>query len=471
MMTLRIDAPSEKQKLFLKANTKHVAFGGARGGGKSWSVRTKAKLLAVKYPGIKCLIVRRTYQELLNNHINMLTAELNGIAGYNKSEKVFNFVNGSSIKLGYCGCDRDLLQYQGAEYDVIFLDEATQLSEYQMKSFTACLRGVNDFPKRIYYTCNPGGQGHQYIKRIFIDRRYEDGEVPEDYTFIQSLATDNKALMESQPDYIRQLEALPPKLREAWLYGSWDVYEGQFFEEFRDDPAHYGDRRYTHVIQPFEIPDGWQRYRSFDWGYNHPFSCGWWAVDYDGVIYRILELYGCTKTPNEGVKWTPDKVFSEIHRIECEHPWLRGKNIQGVADPAIWNAETGESLAERAAKYRVYFGKGDHERIAGWMQMHYRMSFDGNGYPMMYVFCNCKAFIRTIPLLMYDDYKPEDLDTKGEDHVADETRYFCMSRPIRPRMSAPVDEYYKSPQYVALNIPKEDVMPKPKRTRIEIIGG
>ena len=124
-----------------------------------------------------------------------------------------------------------------------------------------------------------------------------------------------------------------------------------------------------------------------------------------------------------------------------------------------------------ASKYRVYFSKGDHERLAGWMQMHYRMAFDEYGYPMMYVFSNCKAFIRTIPLLMYDEHKPEDLDTDGEDHVADEVRYFCMSRPIKPRMAAPKDEYYGSPLYTALDIKKEEIMTRPKRTRIEIIGG
>lgn len=461
----------DKQIQFLMARTKHNGFGGARGGGKSFVVRWKAKLLSFTYPGIRCLIVRRTYPELINNHINILRTELLGVARYNDKDKVLKFNNGSTINFMYCDNDKDLDRLQGVEYDIIFLDEATQLSEHQMKVITACCRGVNDFPKRIYYTCNPGGQGHQYIKRIFIDRKYEDGENPEDYTFIQSLVTDNKALMESQPDYIKQLEALPPKLKEAWLHGRWDIFEGQFFEDFMDMPDHYADRQWTHVIDPFEIPDGWKIYRSFDWGYNKPFSCGWWAVDYDGVVYRILELYGCNKTPNEGVKWTPPKVFAEIHRIETEHRWLKGKKITGIADPAIWDAETGESIADVAAKHQVFFQPGDHKRIPGWMQMHYRFAFDENGFPMMYIFSNCKAFIRTIPLLQYDEHKPEDLDTDGEDHVADEVRYFCMSRPIKPRTAVVPDKYNETPMAMFLDIPKEDITAATRRPRMEIIDG
>ena len=215
------------------------------------------------------------------------------------------------------------------------------------------------------------------------------------------------------------------------------MFDGQFFEEFRDDPAHYRDRRFTHVIEPFEIPEGWKIYRSFDWGYNRPFSCGWWAVDYDGVAYRILELYGCTGTPNEGVKWTPEQVFRKIHRIETEHRWLAGKRITGIADPAIWDGETGESIADTAARHQVYFSPGDNKRLPGWMQLHYRFQFDDNGLPMLYVFSNCAAFIRTLPTLQYDPQSPEDLDTEGEDHAADEARYFCMARPIRPRLPAP----------------------------------
>ena len=450
MSSIDLSKISDKQYAFLTAGRKHVGFGGARGGGKSWSVRTKAKILAASYDGIKILIVRRTFPELVNNHINQLREELHGVARYNKTEKVFTFPNGSTIKFGYCNNDKDLDQYQGAEYDVIFLDEATQLQEMWIKKITACVRGVNEFPKRIYYTCNPGGASHGYFKRLFIDRQYEAGEDPEDYSFIQALVTDNKALMESQPDYIKQLEALPPKLREAWLYGRWDIFEGQFFEEFRTTPdielctnagitqeEALAQHRFTHVIEPFDLSvgekRGWNIMRSYDFGYNKPFSLGYWAVDYDGVLYRILEIYGCTQTPNEGVKWSPDEQFRRIREFENEHPWLKGRKIvDSVADPSIWDQSRGESVAETAARYGIYFTPGDNNRIPGWMQVHYRMQFDDNGYARMYVFNNCKAFIRTIPLMMYSETKPEDLDTKLEDHCPDEVRYMCMSRPVAP---------------------------------------
>ena len=316
--------------------------------------------------------------------------------------------------------------------DVVFLDEAGQLQKAWIDAINACVRGTNGFPKRTYYTLNPGGPSHGYFKRLFIDRRFEPGEREDAYSFVQALVTDNRVLLERQPDYLQQLETLPPKLREAWLHGSWDVYEGQFFEDFRDVPEHYRDRRWTHVIEPFVPDKGWTVCRSYDFGYGKPFSCAWWAVDYDGVLYRILELYGCTRTPNEGVKWTPDRQFAEIRRIETEHPWLKGREITGVADPAIWDASRGESVAQTAARYGVYFSPGDNERIAGWMQSHYRLQFDENGYPRMYVFRNCRAFIRTVPLMLYSQTRPEDLDTALEDHVCDEWRYFCMSRPVRP---------------------------------------
>jgi hypothetical protein len=193
------------------------------------------------------------------------------------------------------------------------------------------------------------------------------------------------------------------------------------------------------VIDPFKPKSHWPIYRSFDWGYHKPFSCGWWTVDEDGVIYRIDELYGVQYAggepiPDTGVKWAPERVFSEIQKHEKEHPYLEGKKIIGVADPAIWDAESGISFAETAEKYGIFFQPGDNARIPGWMQMHYRLMFDEAGYPQMYVFSTCKNFIRTITTLQYDEHKTEDLDTHGEDHAADEARYFCMMRPIKPRI-------------------------------------
>ena len=431
--------PNRKQVLFLKSKAKHTGFGGARGGGKSWAIRVKAWLLANRWPGIKILIVRRTLVELRNNHIEPLKGLLNGYAKFNQTERKFIFPNKSTISFEYYDADKDEMKYQGVEYDVIFIDEATQFQEQWLKIITSCCRGVNEFPHRIYYTCNPGGPGHAYIKRIFVDREFRGEEDPDDYVFIQSLVTENKALMESSPEYISFLKNLPPKLKKAWLHGDWEIFEGMYFESFRNNPDGYDDHRWTHVINPFKPKAHWPIYRSFDWGYARPFSCGWWAVDDDGIIYRIDEMYGVEYSagepvPDHGVKWPPEKVFTEIAKHEREHPYLQGKHIQGIADPAIWDAETGISFAETAGKCGVFFTPADNARIPGWMQIQYRLMFDEAGYAQMYVFNTCRNFIRTITTLEYDPHRPEDLDTKGEDHALDETRYFCMSRPITPHL-------------------------------------
>jgi hypothetical protein len=223
--------------------------------------------------------------------------------------------------------------------------------------------------------------------------------------------------------------------------GDWGIDGGQVFEEFIDDPSRYDDRLYTHVIKPFEPPKSWRIYRSFDFGYSKPFSASWTAFDGDLRAYRILELYGCVKGEADvGVKWTPDEIFKEMKRIETEHPWLSGKTIYGVADPAIWDKSHGKSIAETANNNGIYFEKGNHNRLQGLMQMHERLKFDESGIPMLYVFSNCKALIRTLPLLVYDENKPEDIDTKQEDHAYDECRYLMMQYPLKP-----VEETKKKP--------------------------
>lgn len=433
MKKLSLGTPNAKQAEFLCDTHKYVAFGGARGGGKSWAVRVKAILLALRFSGIKLLIIRKTLTELRNNHIDPLLSMTSGIAAYSETKKELVFKNSSVIRFGYCSCRADLTQYQGSEWDVIFIDEATQLQEDWFDELKVTVRGVNDFPKRMYLTCNPGGVGHSWVKRLFVDRIYKEGEDPADYSFIRSYVSDNVALTEKNPDYLKQLSSLPPKLKKAWLHGDWNIFEGQFFEEFSDEPSHYSDRRFTNVIEPFEIPPDWKIVRSFDWGFAKPFDCSWWAIDYDGRAYLILQLYGSNGVPNEGLKWHAEKVFSEIQRIEKEHRWLKGKQITGVADPSIWSEDGGEPIIASADRHQVFFQKADNSRIAGWMQVHYRLSFDDYGMPMVYFFNTCKNAIRTLPLLQFSPSNPEDLDTSQEDHFADSFRYFCMSRPIKPQ--------------------------------------
>lgn len=472
---LNIPDPNPKQALFFEARARYIAYGGARAGGKSWAMRVKFVQLCLRYAGIQILLLRRTLPELTENHVNPLLILLKGIAKYNKQEKVFSFPNGARLKLGYCANEGDVLQYQGQAYDVIGMEEATMFTEFQFN----CLRESNrssglmkePFAPRMYLTMNPGGVGHLFVKRLFVDRAYKGKERPEDYVFIPAKVYDNTAFMERDPDYVAQLESLPEKRRKMMLLGDWNSVEGAFFEEFVNDPEHYKDRLFTHVIAPFEPPKDWKIYRSFDFGYHRPFSTGYWAVDHEGVAYRIHEWYGCTDTDNEGIRLQPHELFKKMAELEQEHPWLKGKKIIGVADPSIWDQSRGESVAEVASKYGIYFTPGDNKRIPGWMQMHYRMAFDEYGQAMMYVFSNCKAFIRTIPALQYDEHKVEDLDTDGEDHVADEVRYFCMSRPIKPRVAKTPDKYNETPMARYLDIPKEDIIPARKMQRMEIIDG
>lgn len=442
MPKLILPVPSEKQKLFLIDEHKYIGFGGARGGGKSFAVRMKAILLCLNYPGIKVMIVRKTYPELQENHIMPMIAQLNcyapnksdRIASYNDSKKHIVFPNRSRILFRYCDNDKDAEKFQGTEVDVLFIDEATHQTEERMKKLTACVRGVNSFPKRIYMTANPGSVGHHWFKRLFVDRRYDTGENPDDYTFIKSLVTDNKALLKENEDYLRQLEALPPKLRKMWLEGDWNAAEGMFFEDFKIDPDPFKaeelglsveelreQHRFCHVIEPFDLNSGerrgWNLMRSYDFGYNRPFSLGYWAMSFDGILYRICDFYGWNGNPNEGIKWSPDEQFKRIAEFEREHPWFKNRKIvDSVADPAIWDDSRGESIADTAAKYGIYFTPGNNNRVQGWMQVHYRLHFSDDGYAMMYVFNNCKTFIRTFPLMMYSSTKPEDLDTSLEDH-------------------------------------------------------
>ena len=309
--------------------------------------------------------------------------------------------------------------------------------------------GCEGLWKQLTLTFNP------WSSSSWLKARFFDAEPSDDVLAMTTNYLCNEWLDEADLRRFEDMKEQNPSRYKVAGLGEWGIEGAVFFEEWRDDPDHYIDRRWTHVIEPFEIPADWKIYRGFDFGYAKPFSVGWFAVDHDGRLYHILELYGCTEIPNTGVKWTPDAMFAEVRRIEQEHRWLKGKHIYGVADPSIWDASRGVSIAEVAERAKVYFEPGDNHRIPGWMQMHYRFAFDTNGVPMLYVFKTCRNFVRTIPTLLYDEVHPEDIDTDLEDHIADMTRYVCMARPIKPVDATPpkpkkydplgVDDYYATP--------------------------
>ena len=250
MNSFVIPKPYPKQVEFMKSRSHYTAYGGSRGGGKSFVARLKANMLCLRYDGIQILFIRRTYPELRENHIIPAMRELKGIAEYKSADKAFEFPNGSRLKFGYCRNDSDLLQYQGQAYDVIFLEECTLFPENVFTTMTESNRSSGQmrefFPPRMYLTCNPGGVGHAWFKRLFIDRDYVKQERAEDYTFIQATVYDNPWLVKNSPNYVQSLENLPEDRKRAMLYGDWDVFEGQYFPEFR---------RETHVCEAFPIPE------------------------------------------------------------------------------------------------------------------------------------------------------------------------------------------------------------------------
>lgn len=430
---------TETQAEFVNAKADEVLFGGAAGGGKSYGQLVDALLYALKYPKSKQLILRRTYPELEHSLIlTSLEFFPRDVCKYSSTTKKWGFVNGSVIEFGFCAAQTDVIRYQGAEYDVVRFDELTHFTEDQYTYLISRIRGVNDYPKMVKSSTNPGGIGHNWVKRRFIEgfeprKTYTDEKTGVKRVFIPSYVTDNVFLMRADKGYINRLNQLPEKEKKALLCGEWDVYDGQVFAEWRNSPIGKLTRRHTHVISPFEIPDNWRRYRAFDFGYSKPFAVSWYAVDGDGRAYNYRELYGCTGQPDTGVRWTAQKIAEEIKAIEDKEE--KGRHITGIADPAIWNSTGAEegSIAEMMQKCGVYFEKGKHDRLAGKMQVHYRLAFDDDGLPMIYFFDICKNIIRTLPQLMYDPIRPEDVDTRGEDHLYDALKYFLMSNPISAR--------------------------------------
>lgn len=416
--TIRIGGvPNEKQKLFFSSRAKYTAYGGARGGGKSWALRRKLIGLCLRYGGIRCLLIRRTLAELKSNHLHPLLAEYGSLLSYSEADKTLSLPNGSKIILGYCSSERDLLRYQGQEYDIIAIDEATQLSEHQFSIFKACLRGCNSFPKRFYLTCNPGGVGHGWVKRLFIDRDFRDDEDPLDYAFIQAFVYDNDVLVKNDTGYIKQLESLPKRLRDAWLHGRWDVFEGQFFPEF-NSAVHVCDRS---VIQINKL----RQFVAFDYGFDMTAAL-LIGADSKGNLFVIDELCQSGLTLSEAAV-----KISELCR--------RGTPEYAVASPDLWNRrqDTGKSGFEimQACEGMPPMRAADDRRVAGWRLLREYLSGNKSdtSHPFIRISSQCRELIRCLPSLMFDNERSEDASSEPHSitHAPEALRYGVMSR-IQP---------------------------------------
>ena len=412
---------SEPQRQFFLSDKKYTCYGGARGGGKSWSVVRKAALGAYTYPEIKILILRREYGDMENTLISpMLKILGKGTFAYNKSEHMITFTNGSVIKFGNMPGYGAAVQgkYQGQEYDWLFIDEATQFLETEFRGLAAIVRGANKIPKRIYLTCNPGGPGHNWVKRLFIDRRFKKGENPKDYVFIKATVDDNKDLMESNPDYVQQLELLPEDIRNAHRHGDWNALAGIYFSEFTDG---------LHTCEPFEIPASWAHYRAFDYGLDM-FFCIWVAVDPDGRCY-VYRQYA------ESNLIVSDAAKAQLWKTEPE------ENITfSIAPPDMWSRskDNGKTQAAMFNESGVALLKADNNRKHGWSAVKELLKVQKDGKPRLIIFNTCDALIECMKCLMHDQKDPNDVAKQPHDitHGPDALRYFCQTYTLPGGMMA-----------------------------------
>lgn len=410
---------TKKQQAFIDSQAFETLFGGAAGGGKSYGQLVDGLLYALKYPKSKQIIFRSTFADLEKSLIRTsMDLYPLSIADYNSSKHTWKFKNGSIIDFGYIQYEKDVYQYQSAEYDVVRFDELTHFTEFMYTYLISRCRGANPYPKCIKSSTNPGGVGHNWVKERFIDIgvpntihtcKLETGETTT-RIFIPSLVQDNKFMLTYDPDYIKRLDALPEKERRALKYGDWDIFDGQFFTEFK---------RNIHVIEPFEIPKDWYVYFVMDYGLD--MLAGYWiAVDYNNNAYVFREVY----QSNLLVSQARDKIKEMTN--ESVYIYL--------APPDLWNRhkETGKSTADIFAEGGIDLYKTNNDRIQGWLQMKEWLKVykdeQGCDTSRLKIFSTCKNLIRCLPQIQHDEKKIGDIANEPHEltHSVDAIRGFCV---------------------------------------------
>jgi len=419
------------QTEFLAATETEVFFGGARGGGKSYATLADP-LRYCHRPAHRVLILRRTMPELRDMIAKSQLMYPKAFPGarWRDNDKEWRFPSGARIEFGYAENMTDVLRYQGQSYTAIYVDELPQFPTPDIWNFLrSSLRSVDpEIPAVMRATGNPGNVGSPWVKAMFIDPApanipFEQeikiqhplkGPIVKKISrrYIPSSVFDNPYLTYDD-SYVAMLASLPEIQRRQFLEGDWDAFDNAAFSEFR---------REVHVVDPFEVPLGWMKFRACDWGYRQPACCLWFAVSPDGDLYVYRELYVTQHTAEEFAAKVLDLEFGEAIRY-------------GVLDASAWanRGESGPSIAETMIKAGCRWRPSDRSprsRTNGWMELHRRLCIHEGDRAGIYFFSHCKNLIRTLPLMPIDANNPEDIDTDAEDHAADALRYGVMSRPM-----------------------------------------
>jgi hypothetical protein len=436
--------PQPKQAIFHAIRANEVLYGGAAGPGKSHAIRHELYDWCLRIPKLQAYLFRRTHPELEKNHIIPALASFDPkLCKWNDKDSRFEFHNGSMLHMCHCQYEKDVFKYQGAEIDLLGLDELTTFTEFIYDYLRARVRPTLDVPAEFRWRIpgvvagsNPGGIGHAWVKKRWIDYcqpmvpiqapSREGGMVR---AYVPGLLADNKILLDRDPTYKDRLNGLPEPYRTAYMMGDWNVFMGQAF---------LFDRA-VHVVAPHEIPEGAPIIQTFDWGFAKPFSVGWWWIDPDRRLYRFHEWYGWNGEANHGMRLADPSIAQGIIQIEKkfkEHciPKIRLAGPDCFAKrPDTKGGGQGPSTAMEfraigdAMQWPLHFRPGDPSRVLKIRQFQTRLQVPTDGTaPMLQVTENCEHFIRTIPLLQFDEKNPEDIDSDGEDHVYDESCHAMM---------------------------------------------
>lgn len=440
---------TERQEAFVVATADEVLYGGAAGGGKSFGQFIDSVIYALEYAGSRQIIFRRTLPELEQSIITYFIGFLpKNVFKYNASKHFGTFENGSIIYFGFIDNEKDVYRYQGAEYDVIRFDELTHFSESVYLYMRSRLRGTKPFPRSMKSSTNPGGIGHTWVKQYFIDPMppnqkteffNKDGESLGTRVFLPSKVQDNAFLMKSDPGYIKRLKMLPEREKKALLYGEWDLFDGQYFDNFD---------RTIHVCPPVftfdKIPNDWEFYISIDYGLDMLAGL-LMGVAPGGKYYAIREFYDGMQHPDGDHKGL---IASEAAKKILELG--KGFSVRRIfAPPDLWgrSKDTGKSIAEIFAENGVQLCRIKSDRVSGWMELKELLQpFEdeqGTKTARLKIFENCRHLIRTLPALAVDDHKPNDCATEPHEltHAPDALRYFFAGRPSEKRMPKPAPRY------------------------------